>query len=217
MNSPKASARFLLFGVFLSLLWHFFWCIGLVPVLSRGPYEKARGQTIYAGAFLKLSDFFPPPSQAARYKSVFSALDRPEGVPRPALEKIEGDAPKPEILLDASRPSAKISGVNVERPDLQKSEGEAGDVGFGMSDYDRYLYQADFSDIRRAASREALSHVIVFQVFLDDKGRVARIKKISGSGDPPLDLFIQSKIDNAVFKPDAAPRGRWITVRFSLR
>ncbi len=201
----------------MSLLWHFFWCFGLVPVLSRGPYEKARGQAIYAGAFLKLSDFFPFPPQTARYKSVFSALDRPEGVPRPVLEKIEGEAPKPEILLAAARSSVKVSGVNVERPDLQKSGGEAGDVEFGMSDYDRYLYQADFSDIRRAASREALSHVIVFQVFLDDKGRVVHIKKISGSGDPPLDLFIQSKIDNAVFKPDAAPRGRWVTVRFSLR
>jgi len=86
-----------------------------------------------------------------------------------------------------------------------------------MSDYGRYLYQVDFSELRRAAGREALSRAIVFEVLLDDEGRVVHMKKISGSGDPSLDLFIQSKIDNAVFKPDAAPRGRSFTLRFSLR
>lgn len=201
------------------MLWHFVWGIGLVPVLSSGRYEKIGGRAIYAGAFLNPSDFFPSRPQATRQKNAFGILGGPEAVPRPALEKIEGGAPKPEIVLAGAR--SVWAGVNrgpaIERPASEKQAGSDGSLSFGMSDYSRYLYQADFSDLRRAAGRDALSHAIVFEVLLDYEGRVVRMKKISGSGDPSLDLFIQSKIDNAVFKPDAAPRGRRFTVSFSLR
>jgi len=219
MNNPRISVRFLLFGLFFSLLWHFVWGMGLVPVLSSGRYEKIGGHAIYAGAFLKPSDFFPFRPQVTRQKNAFGILAGSEAVPRPALEKIEGGAPKPEILL-AGVPSSSASGrrgPDIEQPVSAKREGGEGSLAFGMSDYGRYLYQVDFSELRRAAGREALSRAIVFEVLLDDEGRVVQMKKISGSGDPSLDLFIQSKIDNAVFKPDAAPRGRSFTLRFSLR
>jgi hypothetical protein len=208
-----------LFGLFFSLLWHFVWGIGLVPVLSSGHYEKIRGRAIYAGAFLNPSDFFPSPPQATGQKNAFGIPGGPEAVPRSALEKIEGGAPKPEILLAGVRQvgAGGNRGPVIERHAPEERAGGEGSLSFGMSDYSRYLYQADFSDLRRAAGRDALSRAIVFEVLLDNEGRVVRMKKISGSGDPSLDLFIQSKIDNAVFKPDVAPRGRRFTVSFSLR
>ncbi len=201
------------------MLWHFVWGVGLAPVLSPRHYGRISGHTVYAGSFLKSSDFQPLQSQAARQKNAFGVFGGAEAAPRPALEKIDGGAPKPEALLADTRApaSAKISSQVFERPVPQ--QGVSGDevLAFGMADYGRYLYQADFSDLRRAVGRQALSRVIVFEIFLDNDGRVKQIKKISGSGDPSLDLFIQSKIDNAVFKSDEAPRGRWFTVRFSLR
>ncbi len=199
----------------MSLLWHFFWGIGLVPVLSWRHYGKISGRTVYVGSFLKPSDFLPFRPQASRQKNAFGVLDGAEAAPSPALEKIEGDAPKPENPFAGVRPSVSTK-IPSQVPERKRGPGEEV-LAFGMADYGRYLYQADFSDLRRAVGRQALSRVIVFEVLLDDDGRVARIKKISGSGDPSLDLFIQSKIDNAVFKSDVAPRGRWFTVCFSLR
>jgi hypothetical protein len=161
-------------------------------------------------------DFLPSPSRNIQKKDAFGASVTKQNDPRTSLEKIEGVALKPEVsFASCAVPENTLAPADV--PKGAPGHSARTDIAFGMSDYGQYLYQADFSDLKRAAAREELSRFIVFQVFLDKTGRVLHIKKTSGSGDPFLDLFIQGKINNAVFKPSSAPRNKWMTVRFSLR
>lgn len=195
--------------------WHFFWCFFVTPVFTVSRERAIQGQAVYAGAVLGPYDFLPPSLQGVEKRNAFNASVPEKNDPRISPEKVEGDALKPQARFAQAGGSRLAAALDKEKDKSVRRADQ--DIVFGMSDYGFYLYQVDFSDLKRAAAREDLSRYIVFQVFLDKTGRVVKSRKESGSGDPFLDLFIQGKINNAVFKPGVAPRERWVTVRFVLR
>jgi len=205
----------ILFGLGASLAWHFFWSLGIQPVPRTPSFSSIGGRAVYAGSILGDNDLLPFSAGKKKARSLFGIQERKKDVLRP-LEKVGDRTPKPEVFVSDTWP---LSRAFQEDAGAQRREfsGRPRDVVFGMSDYGRFLYQADFSDLKRAADRQELRDTIVFDVFLAADGRVKKIRKIAGSGDPSLDLFIQSKINNAVFRPDASARECWITVRFQLR
>lgn len=203
---------FLIFGLFVSLVWHVLWTAGLAPAFCDSFFSPVVSRTIYAGSVLVDRDFVArDPGKVPQGKSYF-------GVPEfqaASLEKVGTSTPKPELLF---RNFPWISsGQEPQSVPGKEAEKASRDIVFGMGDYERFLYQADFSDLKRVARREELRDFILFDVFLKEDGSVKKIRKISGSGDPSVDLFIQSKIANAVFRQKTAPRGSWITLRFRLR
>lgn len=194
-------------GIFFSIVLHFLWCVGLKPALPD--HSRVRANAVYAGSVLKDSDFVFL-GEKKRQKAVKFASDVQKVR---HLEKIADFAPKPESPVSKMEKTFEVRDV-VESERLAHASRK---VEISLKDCDSLLFQADFSDLKRALAREELRNEIVFDVFLNSSGRIEKIRRISGSGDPAIDLFVQSKIVNAVFKPGAAARNCWISVSFKLQ
>lgn len=213
MNNRHAFGDFFSFGLAASLYWHIFWVLLMVPVLRMPVYKLAKSQSIFLGAILKDSDLVLSPSPGALKTK--KPVGRTRDLSRESyFDKTPLELRKPMVLgaYPAQAAAAKVS-VPVSSGASQQALRE---ISFGPKDFNDYAENIDLSDLKNYSTMDDLSPYADFQVFLSRAGEVSRIRKITGTGDPAVDLTLMRKLKNAVFKPFIAKEA-WVRVRFNIK
>ncbi len=207
------SRDFLSFGLIVSLACHFFLGILVVPVMKDIPDAAIKSSSVFLGSFLKEQDLLPsfiPKNNAVENPSLrFMDFSK-----RRDFNKESNPVDKPNIFFAHLAPKNREPMTVSEKKPAQAVTG----IAFGFSDFSDYLYQADFSDLKKMALREELASFMDFRVLLSGKGEVKAIKKIIGSGDPAFDLYVILKLKKAIFKSYLYRQQEgWLNVRFRVK
>ncbi|HAJ56857.1 MAG TPA: hypothetical protein DCL35_03695 [Candidatus Omnitrophica bacterium] len=199
-------------GLAISLSMHLFWFFLFVPVVKSQASAYHAGSSFFLGSILQGDDLrYFPAGLARNDKRFFLTQDLGRG---DYFKKADGVFSKPKVYGSAAikydrqaRPQAKLTSIS----------GDAGrDIVFGISDFSDHLDNVDFAELKRISTREDVSGFIEVQVLLGAGGTVKNIKKVTGSGDPILDLYCIRKFRTAVFK-DFLHQGKLVNVRFKIK
>ena len=197
----------------MSLSWHFFWAFLVVPVVKNAPYPSTRSQSVFLGPILKECDLMPFLA-SKEYPKGSIPLTYEDFSRQVTFNKYSSLIYKPHVQFTDFIPKKGIPAVSGPQPLFL---GPIKDVAFGFSDFSDYLYEGNFSDLKKIASREDLASFMDFKVLLTKKGEVKAIKKIVGSGDPALDLCVMLKLKKAIFKSYLTQQEGWLNVRFKIK
>lgn len=197
----------------VSFLCHLVVLFMFAPVLIIHPSAGTQKQFIFLGNMLSEGDVMPSPLCLAAGVSKTKRVEVLDFSKRGAPPKISPEAFKPNAAMPLpGRPLGRVVPV-VVAGETQ----EAGRVAFGFLDFDQYLYQADFSDLKKAASRDEVAAAVDVTVTFDENGQVVQVSKSAGSGDPALDLALMHKLKKAVFRKQWIPAQRLLSVRIRLK
>ena len=185
----------------------------MVPVIQKQGYTPYTNRSIFLGSILKKEDlsFTDPVLKREHVRSSIRGKD----LSRDEYFKKSYDLfAKPKV---ARRSVAGVPALGYARPSASSLASLiTGNIQFGLLDYSSYLDRVEFAELKRISAREDVSEFLDFRVLLGASGVVRDIKKISGSGDPALDLYIMRKLKNALFKENFA-QGVWWNVRFKIK
>lgn len=212
MANRRARADFSVKGLIISLSAHLFWFCLFTPDLKNQAAALPSGSSIFLGSILKgedLSGF-----RIGRYpegRRFFNAQDSGRS---DYFKKTVPIFLKPKVLID---PAVINNGHNRPHVSREVESSLAGrDMVFGVSDFSDYLDNVDFAELKRISMREDVSAFIEVQVFLEPGGHVKNIRKVAGSGDPILDLYVMRKLRTAVFK-DLPYQDKPVNVKFKIK
>lgn len=130
-----------------------------------------------------------------------------------APQKIHSETVKPNAAMPSPEKEPKRVAPAVVPPQTPDNSS----IVFGFADFDQYVYEADFSDLKKAASRDELAAIAEFKITFDENGRVAWVRKNTGSGDPALDLALMYKLKKSIFRKKWIPAQRPLSVRIRLK
>lgn len=206
--------RDLLFlGLAVSLSWHIFWASLVVPVIQTPVYFPKRSESVFLGSVLTEFDLSACLNPVGRKeKEVFF---RHEDFSRWTYQKkLQTSMYKPMMSsqnhIFSRQPPSSAAAPPAALP-VNKN------ISFGFSNYSNYIFHADFSELKKMASREDLSSYIDFKVLITGQGQVKSIKKMTGSGDPALDFYVMFKLKEAIFKQVSPKQEAWFNVRFKIK
>ncbi len=212
MNKTR-HRNFFTVGLGTSLLWHFFWSFLVVPVVvppKQSAYLASR--SIFLGSILNDADL-------SGYKVAGESENKRFSFP----VDLSRDVYFTKDPSSLSKPKTEIASVKKPSPAMQTlipsdkiSKGPVKSVVFGMHDYSDYLDHVDFGELSRISYREDIASYINLRLLVGQAGSVEDIKKVSGCGDPIVDLYIIRKLKTAIFK-EFVGRGKWLDVRIKLK
>lgn len=207
-------SRDLLFlGLAVSLSWHILWASLIVPVIKMPVYFPKRSESVFLGSVLTESDLLACLNPVGR-KSKEIFLKHEDFSRGSYVKKWQSSMYKPMLssqnLIFSKQPPGSTTAPPAALP-VDKN------ISFGFSDYSNYIFRADFSELKKMASREDLSSHIDFKVLITQMGQVKSIKKVTGSGDPALDFYVMFKLKEAIFKQGLAHQEDWFNVRFKIK
>ena len=203
---------FFIHGILASLLWHFSWVLILFPIVRYPQYRAPVTRAIFLGSILNRDDFDVSGSKEIEQKITSKTpvdLSRSDYFIKTLAMP---QKPKASLVYQAKRVFPDRLFREFDRQPVDTSAV----VVFGLHDFARYLDNVDFAELKRVSTREDLREGIDLELTLGDGGVIDNVEKISGSGDPVLDLYILRKFKTAIFK-EFWPVDKPVRVRFNIR
>lgn len=208
----KKQNDFFNLGIAASFIWHSIWFFLLVPAGADMFASSHKSESVFLGSFLTDADFSV--LKKVRPRGSDSALVFHDDLSRTKhIQKESNLIFKPDVVSDS--PSLGIEKNNkISRRSAYEPVSDS--ISFDFSKSGDYFENIDFSDLKRMVSRQELASAVVFRIKVGFMGQVERVDVVTGSGDPALDLFMQRKIKNSLFRLPAAS-GSWINIKIFLK
>jgi|GEM_PF-2383811 len=185
-----------------SLGLHLFFFGLLTPRLDAPVYAPSEPQAVFLGAVLQRDDVSAFGTSRQGAGRAPDAVLRPQAGGPTAYRVKDPQAPlKPLPALT----EALVEGVPPVLPAPSCGPGvPAGPsrISFYLFEPPAVLLNVDFSDLGKMVGREEVSAQMECELTLTADGKVAAVRRITGSGNPILDSFIVFKLQRAVFRTD---------------
>lgn len=213
-NSSIIRKDFFVKGLVFSWVWHLFWVFCVTPVVKDGRARPVRSRSVFLGPILRKVDVAPRAPEGQKQPRVLVAgIDAGREDYFSALPKMQ----KPKARQ--ARPRHKHIDERSRAP--KASTRHYGPVAFGLKDFTNYVSHVDFNELKRVSDREDISSYLDLAIVVGPGGLIKDIRKVSGSGDPALDLYIMRKLKTAVFRDPGLFEGRGdgeqVMLRFKIK